>query len=167
MRFEAIRNEDISPRVSEIAALCRRREWTVGFAESCTGGLLSAMLASQPGASEFFKGSVVSYARSVKSGVLEIPASLLAVHGEVSQPVAVAMARGARQILEVDWAVAITGIAGPSGGSPEKPVGLVHFAVHGPGVELSEQRLFESPSRQDIQRQAALFAFDLLLSAMR
>jgi PncC family amidohydrolase len=158
---------DSKEKILAIANRFNFRGMTLGFAESCTGGLASALLASQPGVSSFFLGSVVSYARSVKSDVLGVPASLLAVHGEVSEPVARAMARGARQNLKVDWAVAITGIAGPNGGTADKPVGLVHFAVCGPGFEVAERRLFGSQSREDIQRQAALFAFDLLLSAVR
>lgn len=159
--------EETRERVEKLMRVCQQRQWQVGLAESCTGGLISACLASQAGVSSFFKGSVVSYARSVKAEVLGVSETVLVASGEVSEPTARAMARGAREILKVDWAVAVTGIAGPSGGTPDKPVGLVHFAVAGPGIEEATHRLFGSQSRQDIQRQAALFAFDLLLSAMR
>jgi PncC family amidohydrolase len=154
--------------LNELEKICADRGWTIGLAESCTGGLLSASICERPGVSKLFKGSIVSYARDVKERVLGVPKSLIQVHGEVSLPVAVAMARGAREALDCDWSVSITGIAGPSGGSSEKPVGTVCFAVVGPGFERFESQLFPADGgRQDIQRQAAIFAFEFLLSAMR
>lgn len=153
---------------SELEKLCLVRGWTIGMAESCTGGLLSAWICEKPGASKIFKGAVVSYARDVKEGVLKVPRSLMQVHGEVSLPVAKSMAVGAREVLNCDWAVSVTGIAGPSGGTAEKPVGTVCFAVSGPGFEAVESKIFPAEGgRQDIQRQAAFFAFEFLLSAMR
>lgn len=154
--------------VEKLEDICRTRGWTVGLAESCTGGLLSAWICERPGVSSLYAGAVVSYARWVKERVLGVPLSLMQVHGEVSLPVARAMARGGREALRCDWCVSITGIAGPSGGSVEKPVGTVCFAVSGPGVEEACWQVFPAGGgRQDIQRQAALFAFDFLLSAMR
>lgn len=155
-------------RVRELEALCLRRDWTVGCAESCTGGLLASSLCAFPGVSSFFVGGVISYARSVKAEILKVPAPLLSVHGEVSLPVARAMAVGARSALSCSWAVSITGVAGPSGGTPAKPVGFVCFGVSGPGFESVVQQQFDGHGgRQDIQRQAALFAFELLVNAMR
>ena len=159
---------DVLQRVQEMEKLCLARGWSVGLAESCTGGLLSSWICAYPGASRFFNGAVVSYARSVKVALIDVPKPLLLAHGEVSLPVARAMAFGARRRLAVDWSVSVTGIAGPGGGSPLKPVGTVCFAVAGPGFEKVSGQLFPaSGGRQDIQRQAALFAFDFLLSAMR
>jgi PncC family amidohydrolase len=154
--------------IEELAALCRARGWTVGLAESCTGGLLSSWICERPGISNVFAGAVVSYARKVKERLLDVPVSLMQAHGEVSVPVARAMAVGGRKALDCTWCVSITGIAGPSGGSAEKPVGTVCFAVSGPGVEEVSWQVFPAGGgRQDIQRQAAIFAFDFLLSAMR
>lgn len=154
--------------VKKLESLCLARGWTVGTAESCTGGLLSSWICAYPGASRFFAGAVVSYARTVKADVLDVPVSLMQAHGEVSVPVARAMAAGGRAALDCDWCVSITGIAGPSGGTPHKPVGTVVFAVSGPGFEDHVHKVFPAEGgRQDIQRQAALFAFDFLLSAMR
>ncbi len=151
-----------------LAEICRLRGWTVGLAESCTGGLLSSLICAEPGASDFYVGSVVSYARSVKESLLNVPKPLLTTCGEVSLPVALAMAKGACATLRSDWSVSITGVAGPSGGSGEKPVGFVCFAVVGPCFEeAASQQFAASGGRQDIQRQAALFAFDFLLNAMR
>jgi PncC family amidohydrolase len=159
---------DMEGRVRSLEELCRIRDVTVGLAESCTGGLLSSWICSYPGVSRFFKGAVISYAREVKASVLGVPVPWMQTHGEVSLPVARAMASGARRHLGCDWAVSITGVAGPGGGSPDKPVGTVCFAVSGPGLEEAVTKRFPTGGgRQDIQRQAALFAFDLLLNAMR
>jgi PncC family amidohydrolase len=164
----ALVTKEIEDRVRVLEELCLVRHLTIGLAESCTGGLLSSWICSYPGASRFFKGAVVSYAREVKASALGVPVTWMQTHGEVSQPVARAMASGARKYLSCDWAVSITGIAGPSGGSPDKPVGTVCFAVSGPGLEEAVTKQFPaSGGRQDIQRQAALFAFDLLLNAIR
>ena len=124
----------------------RRRGQTLAVAESCTGGGLGAALAAVPGASDVFLGGVIAYANSVKQGLLGVPADLLEAHGAVSDPVAQAMAQGVRRRTGSDWAQAITGVAGPGGGSAEKPVGLVHLAVAGPAGCISEWVRF-SPSR--------------------
>ena len=108
------------------------------MAESCTGGGLGASLAAVPGASDVFLGGVIAYANAVKQQLLGVPATLLEQHGAVSDPVAQAMAEGARRITGADWALAITGVAGPGGGSEAKPVGLVHIAVAGPDGCSSE-----------------------------
>jgi PncC family amidohydrolase len=158
--------------LKEFVKICALRGWTVGTAESCTGGLLAALFVSEPGVSSFFRGSVVSYAKEVKIDVLGVPKPLIDVTGEVSTSVALEMARGVRRVLQCDWAVGITGIAGPSGGSKEKPVGTVCISAVGPGIESVIEKRFESKLaaadiRKDIQRQSALFAFDFLLTAMR
>jgi PncC family amidohydrolase len=155
-------------KIREMESLCKQRCWTVGLAESCTGGLLSAAICAHPGVSSFFVGSVVSYARAVKAKILNVPKPLMQTHGEVSFTVAKAMAQGACRALGSTWAVSITGVAGPSGGTPDKPVGFVCFAAVGPGFEKTTSKQFDArKGREDIQRQAALFAFDFLLNAMR
>ncbi|MGE0763565.1 MAG: CinA family protein [Bdellovibrionales bacterium] len=158
----------LQEKILELQSICLERGWHIGLAESCTGGLLSAWLAQVPGISSIYQGSVVSYSRQVKIDILGVKPSTIKALGEVSQPVALAMAQGARKALHCDWSVAITGIAGPSGGSLEKPVGMVCFGVAGPGFEKSLTHLFPPGlERHEIQRQAALFAFDLLLSGLR
>ena len=109
--------------------LCRERSLSLGTAESCTGGLVAELLTEEPGSSQFFRGAIVAYADAVKKARLGVDAALLAEKGAVSAEVARSMAEGARDALDVDIALAITGIAGPSGGTPTKPVGLVHYAV--------------------------------------
>jgi nicotinamide-nucleotide amidase len=130
----------------------RRRGETLAVAESCSGGGLGAALAAVPGASDVFLGGVIAYANSLKEGLLGVPAELLAEHGAVSDPVAIAMADGVRRRTGSDWALSVTGIAGPGGGSAAKPVGLVHLGLAGPGGSGSAAvRFGESRGRGWIQ----------------
>jgi nicotinamide-nucleotide amidase len=145
----------------------RRRGQTLAVAESCTGGGLGAALAAVPGASDVLLGGVIAYANSVKQGLLGVPAALLEAHGAVSDPVARAMAEGARRATGADWALAITGVAGPGGGSAEKPVGLVHIAVAGPaGCSSEGVRFGASRGRSWIQTLAAGEALNRLRLAL-
>jgi nicotinamide-nucleotide amidase len=145
----------------------RRRGQTLAVAESCTGGGLGAALAAVPGASDVLLGGVIAYANSVKQGLLGVPAALLEVHGAVSDPVARAMAEGARGATGADWALAITGVAGPGGGSAEKPVGLVHIAVAGPaGCSSEGVRFGASRGRSWIQTLATGEALNRLRLAL-
>ena len=134
----------------------RRRGQTLAVAESCTGGGLGATLAAVPGASDVFLGGVIAYANSVKQALLGVPAELLASHGAVSDPVAQAMAEGARRTTGADWALAISGVAGPGGGTEQKPVGLVHIALAGPaGCSSEGVRFGASRGRSWIQALSA------------
>jgi nicotinamide-nucleotide amidase len=131
-------------------------------AESCTGGLLAKLLTDVPGASRAFVLSAVTYANEAKTAVLGVPAELLAAHGAVSEPVARAMAEGARRVSGADLAVAITGVAGPDGGTPEKPVGLVHFALAHRHGTRALQRTFPAHERSFVRALAAHAALDLV-----
>ena len=134
----------------------RKRGQSVAVAESCTGGGLGAALAAVPGASDVFLGGVIAYANRVKQQVLGVPEALLETHGAVSDPVAEAMAEGARRLTGADWGLAITGVAGPGGGSEQKPVGLVHIAVAGPqGCSSEGLRFGSSRGRAWIQTLSA------------
>ena len=141
--------------------LARERGLTIGTAESCTGGLVSARLTSVPGSSDVFVGGLVAYDDRVKLQALGLPSEVLERHGAVSAETASAMAAGARRMLGVDVAVSVTGVAGPGGGTPQKPVGLVFIHAETPdashGVEL---RL---PGNRDaVRRRAAASALHLL-----
>ncbi|HEX4926230.1 MAG TPA: CinA family protein [Bdellovibrionales bacterium] len=151
--------------VERILTVSREKKWRLALAESCTGGLISSRITSVSGVSEFFLGSVVSYANEVKIGMLDVPAPIIKSVGAVSAEVAIAMAKGVQKHMNSDWSLAVTGIAGPSGGSPEKPVGTVWFGICGPGFERTEKQLFKG-TRQEIQERAAVHALRVLVEAM-
>jgi len=151
------------PLVIFAVDLLRERNQTVSFAESCTGGLLSDIFTRLPGVSDVFAGSVVAYSYEVKQSLLQVPEPMLKSLGAVSLPVAKQMARGVRKNLQTSWAVSVTGIAGPNGGSAQKPVGTVCFGIVGPGVEEVVQRQFDGDRRQ-VQGASARFALRLLIS---
>jgi PncC family amidohydrolase len=122
-------DEELLDLAERVGAACRTRGVTLATAESCTGGLVAHLVTEIPGSSDYFRGALVTYADDVKSGLAGVPTAILEAHGAVSAQTARAMALGARTALESDVAVAITGIAGPAGGSDEKPVGLTYLAV--------------------------------------
>ena len=141
---------------SVVLAQLRRRGQTLAVAESCTGGGLGAELTAVPGSSDVFFGGVIAYSNAVKNKVLGVPEALLEQVGAVSSPVAEAMAEGARRLTGSDWSLAITGIAGPGGGTDSKPVGLVHLAVAGPdGCESHPIRLGSTRGRDWIRMVSA------------
>ncbi len=144
-----------------VGTLLTERGLTLAIAESCTGGLAAELVTRVPGSSRYFLGGAVVYANSAKTELLGVPPALLAEHGAVSAPVARAMAEGVRTRLGADLGLAFTGIAGPDGGTAQKPVGLVHWALAtASGTELGE-RVF-SGGRLDIRRRAAFAGFDLI-----
>jgi nicotinamide-nucleotide amidase len=134
---------------------------TLSLAESCTGGYVSHLVTSVPGSSAYYTGGVVSYANAVKMEELGIPAGMLELNGAVSQPVVEKMAFGVRDALRTDWSIALSGVAGPDGGTEEKPVGTVWMAVAGPGGVRSVKGFFPGTRDLVIQR-SALAALDLL-----
>jgi nicotinamide-nucleotide amidase len=135
---------------------------TLATAESCSGGLIAHRITNVSGSSAYFMGGVVTYSNAAKVRFLGVSQEDLAAYGAVSEPVALAMAQGARSRFGVDWAVAVTGIAGPSGGTPQKPVGLVYIAVAGPGGAAATENRFQG-SREEIKAQTAERALGLLL----
>ena len=135
---------------------------TVSVAESCTGGLLGAVFTSIPNASKVFWGGVISYDDDAKRNLIGVPESLLHIHGAVSSEVAVAMARGIREVAATTWAVALTGIAGPSGGTPQKPVGTVWIAIDGPVTDIQINRF---DGNRDVVREASVNQAIALLSS--
>jgi nicotinamide-nucleotide amidase len=149
-------------RVEELVlSLATASGLRLATAESCTGGLVAARLTDVPGSSRSFVGGVVAYADEVKQAELDVPEELLAEHGAVSAEVAAAMAEGARRRLDADVAVAVTGIAGPDGGTPEKPVGLVYLHAAGPDGSLA--RVLDLPGeREQIRIRATVSALHLL-----
>jgi nicotinamide-nucleotide amidase len=139
-----------------VLELCRARGWSLATAESCTGGLVAARLTSIPGSSDVVAGGVVSYSDAVKEAELGVPRALLEAHGAVSAEVAAAMAAGVRERLGVDVGVSVTGIAGPGGGSAEKPVGLVFLHASSPEGEKALE--LQLPGDRDAIRSRAAAA---------
>jgi len=158
-RFVFSRDERTTAEL--VLDLLRDRGWTLGTAESCTGGLAAVRLTDVPGSSDVFRGAVVAYGNEVKTTQLRVPEPLLARHGAVSEEVAAAMAEGARVAFGVDVAVAVTGVAGPDGGTPEKPVGLVYLHAAGPNGGLA-RRLDFPGDRETIRTRAAVAALHLV-----
>ncbi len=144
-----------------VLELCRARGYSLATAESCTGGLVAARLTSVPGSSAVVLGGLVAYADDVKQAGLGVPAELIAAHGAVSAEVAAAMARGARERLGADVAVSVTGIAGPDGGSAEKPVGLVYLHAEGPDGGLGREFSFPG-DRNGIRARSVIGALHLV-----
>jgi nicotinamide-nucleotide amidase len=152
--------EDERPVEELVLGLCRARGLTLVTAESSTGGLVAARITSVPGASESFRGAVVAYADDVKRDELDVSEALLREHGAVSAETAAAMASGARARLRADVAIAVTGIAGPSGGTPEKPVGLVFLHAETPDASRGVEFTFPG-DRESIRQRATVAALHL------
>jgi PncC family amidohydrolase len=154
---------DLARRVGEAMRAAGRRLATV---ESCTGGLVAHVITEIPGSSDYFAGALVTYSNELKEALADVPAEVLAAHGAVSAQVARAMAEGARQRLAVDVAVAVTGIAGPDGGSAAKPVGLTYIAIADPdGVDV--RRHVWDADRSGNKRYSAAAALELVLERAR
>ncbi|MBI3323015.1 MAG: competence/damage-inducible protein A [Candidatus Omnitrophica bacterium] len=144
-----------------VGALLRRRRQTLAVAESCTGGLLGHRVTEAPGSSDYFRGGVVAYANALKEAPLSVPPALLRRHGAVSGPVAEAMAAGVRRLAGSTMGIAVTGIAGPTGGSREKPVGLVYIALATPKGAASRRCRFAG-DRSTVKLRASQAALDLV-----
>jgi nicotinamide-nucleotide amidase len=151
---------DERPVEELVLALCKARGWALATAESCTGGLVSGRLTSVPGSSDVLLGGIVAYANEVKERELGVPAEVIAQHGAVSPQTAAAMAAGVRARLDAEVGIAVTGVAGPGGGTPEKPVGLVY--LHAETPEDGSGLEFNFPAdRETIRRRATVAALHL------
>lgn len=144
-----------------VVSMLVKHHLTLSTAESCTGGLLGHLLTEVPGASAVYRGGVVSYSNDAKADLLAVPPHLIDTYGAVSSQVAESMAIGCRSRFASDLALAITGIAGPDGGTPEKPVGLVYLALAHPGGVIT-RKLHWPGDRPKIKRRSALAALNML-----
>lgn len=145
----------------EVGKLLRSKGLTISVAESCTGGRLGDVLTDVPGSSDYFLGGVISYSNDAKVGLLGVNSRTLKAKGAVSEEVAIQMASGARKRLGADIGIGITGVAGPSGGTPTKPVGLVYVAVSSRGSSECSRNVFRG-SRSSIKDQSARKAMEML-----
>ncbi len=160
----ALFSDDLLALARRLVSAARARGLKVATAESCTGGLIAGCLTQIPGSSAVLDRGFVTYSNEAKQEMLGVPEAVLTAHGAVSEPIARAMAEGALRMSRAGFAVSVTGIAGPGGGSDAKPVGLVHMAAARTGAEtLYEAHRFGDPGRTDIQLLAVAAALSLLL----
>jgi nicotinamide-nucleotide amidase len=149
---------------SELIKLCIARKLTIATAESCTGGLVAAALTEIPGSSAVLDRGFVTYSNAAKQQMLGVPLATLRAYGEVSRQTAEAMARGVLAKTKVDLAVSVTGIAGPGGGSKEKPVGLVHFAAASrDGRSMHDAKRYGDIGRAEVREKSVMQALRMLL----
>jgi nicotinamide-nucleotide amidase len=142
---------------------CRAREWSLATAESCTGGLVAGALTEIAGSSDVVDRGFVTYSNAAKMAMLGVPEPTLTAHGAVSRQTAEAMAQGALERAGVDLTVAITGVAGPGGGSAEKPVGLVHFAAATRERVIHREKRYGDIGRSEVRRLSVIEALTMLL----
>ena len=145
----------------EIGKLLLEKKYTISCAESCTGGLLTDRLTNVPGSSAYVKGAVVAYSNEVKMNILHVKQETLNNFGSVSEETAREMAENVRKVLNTDIGVSITGLAGPGGGTPQKPVGLVYIGISGPNGDKVEQFNFNGP-RTDVKEKVVEAALVLI-----
>jgi nicotinamide-nucleotide amidase len=160
--MNAPRDEEALALSARLGAACLAKGLTLAVAESCTGGLVMSLVTDTAGSSAYFLGGVVAYHNAAKERLLGVRAETLQEHGAVSEPTAREMARGVRACLGADLGIAVTGIAGPTGGTPQKPVGLVYVAVSSPWGEECERHLWTG-DRLENKRSSALAALRLAL----
>lgn len=154
-------------RAANVVALCKDQGLTLTTAESCTGGLLSALITEAPGASNIFGRGFITYENAAKTALLGVPEDLISAHGAVSAEVAEAMATGALEAAGADLSVAITGVAGPDGGTEAKPVGLVHIATaRRRGMVQSKRFEFGDIGRSRIRMQSVAKAMQMVQEAL-
>ena len=149
-----------------VVRLMTKQKWTLALAESCTGGFIANQITNVPGASKIFLGGIVSYSNAAKQKFLGVRAQALARYGAVSELIARQMAEGARKKFGADYAIAVTGIAGPSGGSKTKPVGTVFIALAGPFETVVERR-FNPGLREHFKAITARQALELLWTKLK
>jgi len=149
-----------------VGELVRSQELTLSVAESCTGGLLGHRLTNVPGSSDYFVGGVVAYSYDIKERVLGVRHDTLYDHGAVSEQTALEMAQGARRLFGTDVALSVTGIAGPGGGMPDKPVGLVYIALSARDQEICHRLVWED-DREANKAHSAQAALELLVAYLR
>jgi PncC family amidohydrolase len=151
---------------ARLGAALKARRFTLATAESCTGGLIGHRLTNVPGSSDYYLGGIVAYANAVKEKLLGVPPATLSVYGAVSRETAEEMARGARRALGADLAVSVTGIAGPDGGGPDKPVGLTWIGLSTPEGESARQFIW-GRDREGNKADSAAAALEMVLEYLR
>ena len=150
------------PIEAVIGVQLNAKGYRLALAESCTGGLIAHRITNVPGASQYLRGGIVAYSNEAKVSILGVQKEIIDSEGAVSEPVAKAMAEGVCERFGADLGIGVTGVAGPDGGTPDKPVGLVYIALAVPGITQVERRIF-SGDRAAIKQQTADRSLELLL----
>nr|WP_086940960.1 nicotinamide-nucleotide amidase [Thaumasiovibrio occultus] len=158
-------SETIIQQATQLGEILLAKGWQVTTAESCTGGGISYALTEISGSSSWFERAFVTYSNEAKAELVGVDPAIIASHGAVSEPVVVAMARGAREAANADLAVAVSGVAGPTGGTPDKPVGTVWFGIANQHGQCFADRVCFSGSRQQVRLQTISHALTLLQQA--
>ncbi|RZV35553.1 MAG: CinA family protein [Acidimicrobiales bacterium] len=158
--------DDINRLATTVVELAKSKGKTIGTAESCTGGWIGQALTTVPGSSSVFMGGLTTYSNEVKINVLGIPTDIINFYGAVSDPTANAMAMQARDLLGVDIAVSVTGIAGPGGGTTEKPVGLVYFGLATGARPNTYVKKFGDIGRENVRVKSVIYALELIRDAL-
>lgn len=159
-------SSDITDLAQPVVAASRRSGLMIATAESCTGGLVAGAITAIAGSSKALDRGFVTYSNAAKAAMLGVAPDLIETHGAVSEPVARAMAQGAVALSDAEVSVAVTGIAGPGGGSAEKPVGLVHFAATGPQGTIHQARQFGDIGRDAVRAASVRVALEMLLERL-
>jgi PncC family amidohydrolase len=162
LEIEQELNSDIENISKQLHEKIQKRKFSLSLAESCTGGMIQQVITSHPGASAYFLGGVVAYANQIKQYILNVPEKTLEKYGSVSKETVIAMVKGIQTMFQSNCACAITGIAGPDGGTKEKPVGTVHIAVYSKKKVTHHKYIF-SGNREIIRKKAAVNALKMLV----
>jgi len=155
-------DRDLEALALTLGRALEKRRWRLAVAESCTGGWIAKAVTDVAGSSQWFEGGIVAYSNAAKVGLLGVSGDVLAAHGAVSEETVCAMAEGARSRFAADIAVAVSGVAGPGGGTADKPVGMVHFAWAEPGGVTAARRIFAG-SRESVRRLTVALALERLI----
>lgn len=158
MQFEKPETDEMLDFIAQQLAV---RRLSLSIAESCTGGLLGGILTSKAGASEWYRGGLIAYSNEAKKDILGVPIEILEAEGAVSRATAIAMAKGARCLFRTDISVSVTGIAGPSGGTQDKPVGTIWMALTAENTARVERQLFKG-SRMEIRNKTVGYLLKML-----
>lgn len=161
-RYEKQKGSHSMNKITQVASIMSKKQQTLSSAESCTGGLIAKLCTDLSGSSQWYMGGVISYSNQVKAEVLNVPMADIEAHGAVSEPVVKAMVKGVQTAMHTDFALATTGVAGPGGGSADKPVGTVWLGLATPHTVLACLKHFDG-DRAAVREQAARFALAWLL----
>ena len=158
-------DRDLEALALTLGRALEKRHWRLAVAESCTGGWIGKTVTDVAGSSQWFDGGIVAYSNAAKIGLLGVSGDVLAAHGAVTEETVCAMAEGARSRFAADLAVAVSGVAGPGGGTADKPVGTVHFAWAEPGGVTAARRIFAG-SRESVRRLTVALALERLIEIL-